>query len=61
MTALLGQGLALGFFAEPEAVAGVDPDKAERYRRVPWCYVMEWRKPGWGAAGETFAAHRMNE
>lgn len=46
MAALLGQGLVLGFFAEPDAVAGADPEMAERYRRAPYCLVMEWTKPG---------------
>jgi SAM-dependent methyltransferase len=46
MAALLGQGLVLGFFAEPQAVAGADPAAADRHRRAPYCYVMEWRKPG---------------
>jgi hypothetical protein len=46
MAALLGQKLVLDFFAEPEAAAGADPDAAERYRRAPYCYVMEWWKPG---------------
>jgi SAM-dependent methyltransferase len=44
--AFLAQGLVLSVFAEPEPVAGADPDKAEQYRRAPYCYVMEWRKPG---------------
>ncbi len=46
MAALLGQGLVLDFFAEPQAVAGADPAAADRHRRAPYCYVMEWRKPG---------------
>jgi hypothetical protein len=46
MAALLGQGLVLSFFAEPQAAADADPDAAERYRRMPYCTVMEWRKPG---------------
>jgi SAM-dependent methyltransferase len=44
MTAFLEAGLALKFFAEPEAVSGAEIHK-ERQRRVPWFVVMEWRKP----------------
>lgn len=44
MTALLDLGLELRHFAEP-APQGGDPAKAERYRRVPYFLIMEWRKP----------------
>lgn len=44
LTLLLGQGLELTHFAEPEPVGG-DPAKAAHYRRVPFFCVMEWRKP----------------
>lgn len=44
LTLLLGQGLELTHFAEPEPVGG-DPAKAARYRRVPFFCIMEWRKP----------------
>jgi SAM-dependent methyltransferase len=43
MSLLLAQKLDLRYFAEP-AVSG-DDAKAERYRRVPFFHVMEWRKP----------------
>lgn len=45
MSLLLEQGLELRHFAEP-APQGGDAGKAERYRRVPWFLIMEWRKPG---------------
>jgi SAM-dependent methyltransferase len=45
MQALLGAGLDLRFFDEPEPV-GADPERSAVYRRVPWCFVMEWQKPG---------------
>ena len=44
MSLLLGQGLELRYFAEPSPTGG-DPARAERYRRVPYFHVMEWRKP----------------
>jgi len=44
MSLLLAQGLILRSFAEPAPVGG-DPDKAARYRRVPWMLLMEWEKP----------------
>lgn len=44
MKALLGNGLTLRFFDEPEA-AGDDPERAAVYHRVPWFLVMEWSKP----------------
>lgn len=40
----LGAGLILTHFDEPRATGG-EPAKAERYNRVPWYVVMEWRKP----------------
>lgn len=44
MTVLLEHGLELRYFDEP-APSGGDPERGERYRRVPWFYLMEWRKP----------------
>lgn len=44
MRVFLSQGLVLTHFDEP-APTGGDPAKAERYRRVPWFHIMEWRKP----------------
>jgi SAM-dependent methyltransferase len=44
MTLLLGAGLRLTHFDEP-APTGGDPERADRYRRVPWFLVMEWEKP----------------
>lgn len=44
MQMLLGAGLVLTHFAEP-APTGGDPEKADRYRRVPWFVIMEWQKP----------------
>lgn len=44
MSALLAQGLQLRHFEEPLPHGG-PPDKAARYRRVPYFLVMEWRKP----------------
>jgi SAM-dependent methyltransferase len=43
MQALLGVGFELRHFAEPAPV-GADGDKAERYRRVPYFWLMEWQK-----------------
>lgn len=45
MKALLGCGLQLTFFDEPEPTAATPPARARAYRRVPWFFVMEWRKP----------------
>lgn len=42
MQAFLGAGLELVVFDEPEPVATA-PDRHERYRRVPWFLLMEWR------------------
>jgi SAM-dependent methyltransferase len=39
----LGQGLTLTHFDEPEPTGGPE-DRADRYRRVPWYLIMEWRK-----------------
>jgi len=44
MTALLDHQLVLRHFVEPAATGG-DPEKADRYRRVPYFYIMEWQKP----------------
>jgi hypothetical protein len=43
MQALLQAGFELRHFAEPEPTAG-EPVDVERYRRVPWFLLMEWRK-----------------
>ena len=43
MTLLLEQGLELRHFAEPVPTGG-PPDKADRYRRVPYFHLMEWQK-----------------
>lgn len=43
MQHFLKAGLQLRHFDEP-APTGGDPAKAERYRRVPYFYVMEWQK-----------------
>lgn len=40
----LAQGLILTHFDEPEPTGGPS-DRGERYRRVPWYVIMEWRKP----------------
>lgn len=44
MQAFLGAGLELVHFDEPPALGG-DPDRLERYTRVPWFVIMEWRSP----------------
>lgn len=44
MTLLLEAGLQLRHFAEP-APTGGDPEKMDRYRRVPYFLIMEWQKP----------------
>ncbi len=44
MALLLGNGFELRHFSEP-APSGGDPEKADRYRRVPYFHIMEWRKP----------------
>lgn len=43
MRTFLAQGLTLTHFDEPKPYGG-DPAKADRYSRVPWHLVMEWRK-----------------
>lgn len=43
MQALLGAGLVLTHFDEPEPVGG-PPDKDARYRRAPYFHIMAWRK-----------------
>lgn len=45
MQLLLREGLILRHFDEP-APTGGDPDKADRYRRLPYFLIMEWRKAG---------------
>ena len=45
MSALLHAGLRLDFFDEPQPLGG-DPERQERYRRMPWFVLMEWRAPG---------------
>jgi SAM-dependent methyltransferase len=47
MAAFLGSGLQLTFFAEPGPVSG-EASHQERFRRVPWFVVMEWRRPSVG-------------
>ena len=44
MTLLLAQGLELRHFSEP-APSGGDPQRNEKYRRVPYFYIMEWQRP----------------
>ncbi len=43
MTLFLKNQLDLQHFAEPSPRGG-DRLRAERYRRVPWFHIMEWRK-----------------
>ncbi|MBX3580669.1 MAG: class I SAM-dependent methyltransferase [Rhizobiaceae bacterium] len=45
MKLLLGQGLSLRWFDEPEPIGG-DEARRTRYRRAPYFHVMEWRKGG---------------
>ena len=45
MSALLDAGLRLVFFDEPEPLNG-ETERQERYRRMPWYLLMEWRSPG---------------
>ncbi|MGH9594107.1 MAG: class I SAM-dependent methyltransferase [Bryobacteraceae bacterium] len=42
--ALLGAGLRLVYFDEPEPSADAPIQKAANYRRAPWFLVMEWVK-----------------
>jgi 2-polyprenyl-3-methyl-5-hydroxy-6-metoxy-1,4-benzoquinol methylase len=44
MGALLGAGLRLAAYEEPDAVGG-DPQMAARHRRAPYFVLMEWTKP----------------
>jgi SAM-dependent methyltransferase len=44
MRELLGRGLTLTFFDEPQPRSG-DPEQQARFRRAPWFVVMEWRRP----------------
>jgi SAM-dependent methyltransferase len=44
MSAFLENGLALRYFAEPDAVSGAGVYR-ERHHRVPWFVVMEWQRP----------------
>ena len=44
MTLFLQHGLELRHFSEPLPTGG-DPSQRERYCRVPWFHIMEWRKP----------------
>lgn len=44
MQLLLGQGLELRFFGEPEA-RSEDARKNDLHRRVPFFLIMEWEKP----------------
>jgi SAM-dependent methyltransferase len=44
MSAFLESGLALRYFAEPDAVSGAEVHR-ERHHRVPWFVVMEWQRP----------------
>ena len=44
MTAFLENGLELTFFAEPGPASG-DEAHQDRFRRLPWFVVMEWRRP----------------
>lgn len=44
MRALLNEGLRLVYFDEPVPIIGAPTEKAESYRRVPWFFVMEWRR-----------------
>jgi SAM-dependent methyltransferase len=43
MQAFLNAGFLLRGFSEPSPTGG-DPEKMERYRRVPYFHVMEWQK-----------------
>lgn len=44
MKLLLGEGLILRHFDEPQPYGGKSA-VAEKYRRVPWLMLMEWEKP----------------
>jgi SAM-dependent methyltransferase len=43
MALLLAKGLRLTHFEEPRA-RGADDERAAAYNRVPWAFIMEWRK-----------------
>ena len=45
MKLFLESGLELRHFSEPAPIGG-DPQKADRYRRVPYFHIMEWQKSG---------------
>jgi SAM-dependent methyltransferase len=45
MRALLGAGLVMTHFDEPEPTVDAPSSRAEGYGRVPWFLVMEWLKP----------------
>jgi SAM-dependent methyltransferase len=44
MNGLLGAGLRMTYFDEPEAIATAATVKSAKYRRVPYFLVMEWEK-----------------
>jgi SAM-dependent methyltransferase len=48
MKALLGAGLVLRWFDEPDPLDSAPAAAAARYRRAPWFLVMEWQKPANG-------------
>ncbi len=48
LRALLGAGLTLTHFDEPEASPDAPASRAAAYARVPWFLVMEWLKPPTG-------------
>lgn len=41
---LIDAGLKLTYFSEPAPYGG-EPERADRYRRVPYYLIMEWEKP----------------
>lgn len=45
MRVLLDQCLQMVYFDEPEPIAGAPAETTADYCRVPWFFVMEWRKP----------------
>ena len=45
LRALLGAGLVLTHFDEPEASPDAPASRARSYARAPWFLVMEWLKP----------------
>jgi SAM-dependent methyltransferase len=44
MKELLGHGLSLTFFDEPQPRSG-DAERQALHRRAPWFMIMEWRRP----------------